>query len=706
MVPRIMNKRRSLDSLAPAVVTPPLAKHLEKKDPEPSGKEWNTDLTKTLTNDSTHTFDRLWAKDSSRTLDATKKEDEDDGPSQGTKRLMEIAETTRIAPVKGSFVKGLENSLHDKFSKYDEQLYESDVKLKDLEGQVADLEDQLDAKDLDLREVQQQLKDSFQDSERQRLLSEEALVEMKEQISEMQGALQTRESQVETLQRQLDIAYKENNQEMYDAEVKLKDLKEKIASLQESLDEKDNEIDKLKRRLDDADREHEDKMGEERDEANIHLKDFREQVAALQDTLDEKETQVIKMQGQITEAETENKILLEELEQLMLEKSEAEAEAKAASSGDGNANDKIRIKELEKELEDASNVAKLQLDELDEQVDGLRDKLTAERKDAAANLKARDATIDELTIKLRKYEAVPSSTMHSFSFQPSMHTAKHSMTKHSTKHSTNDPSCADSVVSDKTGTGSFAAGSFASPSFGMGEIAPETPEINTDDVTDIEGAKQKVYEARADATSVRESLEISTKRCAELTLDNERLTKRNSELVDTTRERDELRDKVRDWTAETYRWKRRAEDAESKLAKLSNPETSDAESDPIAAQGNMIKAAMNNNSGRAAPKKEEKTGGWSLFGRATTSNPNSAHDSANFESSSEGDSSSEAKDAQIENLNETIAKLRSEMFQLKTSHKEEKYLTEKRIAQLEGENEALTLQNGTLEQLSRFHEDQ
>jgi chromosome segregation ATPase len=490
---------------------------------------------------------------------------------------------------------------------------------------------------------------------------------------------------------------------MYDAEVKLKDLKEKIASLQESLDQKDNEVDDLKRRLDDADRKYEDIIGEERDEANIHLKDFREQVAALQDTLDEKETQVIKMQGQITEAETENKILLEELEQLMLEKSEAEAEAKAATSGDGNANDKIRIKELEKDLEDASNVAKLQLDELDEQVDGLRDKLSAERMDAAANLKARDATIDELTIKLRKYEAVPSSTMSSFTFHPSIHTAKYS----TTKHSTNDPSCADSVVSDKTGTGSFAAGSFASPSFGMGEIAPETPEINTDDVTDIEGAKQKVYEARADATSVRESLEISTKRCAELTLDNERLTKRNSELVDTTRERDELKDKVRDWTAEAYRWKRRAEDAESKLAKLSNPETSDAESDPIAAQENMIKAAMNNNSGRAAPKKEEKSGGWSFFGMSAASNPNSAHDSATFRSDgSEGDSSSAGKDAQIENLNETIAKLRSEMFQLKTSHKEEKYLTEKRIAQLEGENEALTLQNGTLEQLSRFHEDQ
>ena len=159
----------------------------------------------------------------------------------------------------------------------------------------------------------------------------------------------------------------------------------------------------------------------------------------------------------------------------------------AAEGGDSNADSNTaamkRIKELESELEDASKVANLQLEELDEQVDASREKLKAERDQSHAAIKSRDVTIDELTKNLRKYEAVPVSSTESV------------MTEHETLAS---------------GVTSFAGG-----------MTAETPAINTDDVTDIDNAKQKVYEARADATSVRESLEISTKRCAELTLQND-----------------------------------------------------------------------------------------------------------------------------------------------------------------------------------------
>merc|ERR1711937_809710 len=106
-------------------------------------------------------------------------------------------------------------------------------------------------------------------------------------------------------------------------------------------------------------------------------------------------------------------------------------------------------------------------------------------------------------------------------------------------------------------------------------------------------------------------------------------------------------------------------------------------------------------------KTEEKSaGGWNLW-RKGDLKQNSNHKTRAKEntSSSDGDVSAEAKEAQIETLNETIAKLRSEIFQINTAHKEETYLTKKRISELEGENEALTIQNGTLEQLSRFHQD-
>jgi hypothetical protein len=44
------------------------------------------------------------------------------------------------------------------------------------------------------------------------------------------------------------------------------------------------------------------------------------------------------------------------------------------------------------------------------------------------------------------------------------------------------------------------------------------------------------------------------------------------------------------------------------------------------------------------------------------------------------------------------------MVKLQTSHKEELYSVQKKIAQLQGENEALSLQNATLHELSRAHE--
>lgn len=550
-----------------------------------------------------------------------------------------------------------------KFANYDEQAYDSERQIKSVSDQVSLLEAQLDAKNTDLEEAERELRAIRENNESVLQKSESQVQRLNNLIADLQEALDDRSEQVETLQRQLDVAYKENNEEMYATELELKNVREKLATLQETLDGKEAEVKMLREKLARANPNYE---SEERTEND--LKDFREQVAALQDALDEKETQAHQMQSRVDEAECENKILMEELDQLLKEKNEAESMT-MAEGPDGNAANMKRIKELEGELEDASKVANLQLEELDEQVDALREKLKVERDQSLAAIKSRDVTIDELTFKLRKYEAVPVSSAESI------------MTEHET------------LASGMT--------SFAGASYGLTANMAETPAINTDDVTDIESAKQKVYEARADATSVRESLEISTKRCAELTLQNEALVKKNANLVDTTRERDELKDSVRDWTAQTYQWKRRAEDAEEKLAKL-NGEDDDKLNNDSDHQGMMIKAAMENRSKHSVAEPEKKSG-WSLFGRPAASN-HSTHNHSAFGGDSDDEDDGEAKNAQIEALTETIAKLRSEMFQMTTSHKEETYLAKKRIAQLEGENEALTVQNGTLEQLNRFHE--
>ena len=60
---------------------------------------------------------------------------------------------------------------------------------------------------------------------------------------------------------------------------------------------------------------------------------------------------------------------------------------------------------------------------------------------------------------------------------------------------------------------------------------------------------------------------------------------------------------------------------------------------------------------------------------------------------------------QIQSLNDCIASLQSDIVLLSSKQKEESYIQKKKIVQLEGENEALALQNVTLEKLSRFHND-
>jgi hypothetical protein len=697
--------------------------------PEAPTREWRKDLTKSLTeydSDScaADTFEHLWGKNTAHTranddethgrdeTTTTKDEEPLIGNSNGNVNVNVNGNDNDNDNGNGNgngadnilFAKGFENSLRENNSRYDEQHYESECQIKAFTDQVTSLENQLESKEADLTVVERQLKASFQDGERIQRTSEITIRELNDQIK-------ARGKQIETLQRQLDVAYGENSQEMYEAELKIKAFRETVDSMQESLDEKIAEIDKLKRKLDKADNVY------QNNDADFQLHDFREQVSALQDALDVKDIRFIEMQGRVDEAECENKILMEEFEELLQEKNAAEARAIAIAGGDDGTTDaRLRINELEKELEDATNVAKLQLDELDEEVAELLEKIKAERLESATKIKTRDATIDELTTKLRKYEAVRTPSLQSFAFQPSMHTTKHS-SKHSAAASA--PISSNDSVGTENSRCSFAAASgtasFAGVPFVLTDnIASETPAINTDDVTDIESAKQKVYEARADATSVRESLEISTKRCAELTIANELLARRNTELVDTTRERDELKDNVRDWTAQTYQWKRRAEDAESKLYKLTVTDGSEPENDEnVDHQGMMIRAAMDNRSGRGSGRgitdKSEKRSGWSLFSRTANSNSNSAHTSNAYNNdtiaTSDGDVAAEAKEVQISELNKMVAKLRSDIFQMTTSHKEETYLSKKRVNELVCENEALVLKNGTLEQLSRFHSD-
>lgn len=400
-------------------------------------------------------------------------------------------------------------------------------------------------------------------------------------------------------------------------------------------------------------------------ENETQLKEFREQVAALQRALEKRDDDVQSLKNKLEDADQENKLLLDELDNVLLQQ-QAREEKKSAlgvvapsedSGALGEAN--ARIEELERELKDSSNVSALQVSELDDEVKALNAKLKSEKLDSSSKLKERDDVVDALRTKLRMYE---------------------------------------SSVEDETGA-----------------------------VDCLVSTKRKVNEARADAASVRESLKASEERCRELESMNDELKEKGAEAVESKREANDLKQKVCEWTERTYEWKSRAETAERKLQAL---DTSGGEEDAEAMeamttmvsnpQGIFLQAVMekqqhqqqNNGNKNGNAANNQNRGRWrSLFRSGTAAATDAAGadticSSTSSDNGSTGDESdlSSSLDS-LSNSEAIIAGLKSEVVKLSASHKEELYVIKKKIAQLEGENEALVLQNATLEQLSRFHNE-
>jgi predicted nuclease with TOPRIM domain len=224
--------------------------------------------------------------------------------------------------------------------------------------------------------------------------------------------------------------------------------------------------------------------------------------------------------------------------------------------------------------------------------------------------------------------------------------------------------------------------------------------IGTSDAPDLVSARQKLNEAREDATAVREDLEAAKKMIEQLQEEREDLLKRNGYLKSTvmsleknvqdlTDRSDTLNEKVKQWTERTYEWKAKAENAERKLDAFEDSDNggSDASGDIVseAPQGLFLQAAMEKNSDK---KKGNK---WNIFLQKGPEDGDAAVDDIRIRTLEERN----------QTLEDVVSELRSEIVKMQAAHKDELYGTKKRIAQLEGENEVLALQNATLEQLSR-----
>ncbi|KAL3904582.1 MAG: hypothetical protein SGARI_004864, partial [Bacillariaceae sp.] len=221
----------------------------------------------------------------------------------------------------------------------------------------------------------------------------------------------------------------------------------------------------------------------------------------------------------------------------------------------------------------------------------------------------------------------------------------------------------------------------------------------TSDAPDLVSARQKLNEAREDATAVREDLEAAKKVIEQLQEEREDLVKRNDYLKSTTvsleknvqeltERSDQLTEKVKQWTERTYEWKSKAENAERKLDAMEDSDGGSEASGEVvseAPQGLFLQAAMEKNTDK---KKGNK---WNIFQQKDLEEEDATVDNIRIRTLEERN----------QTLEDVVTELRSEIIKIQATHKDELYSTQKRIAQLEGENEALSLQNETLEQLSR-----
>jgi hypothetical protein len=227
------------------------------------------------------------------------------------------------------------------------------------------------------------------------------------------------------------------------------------------------------------------------------------------------------------------------------------------------------------------------------------------------------------------------------------------------------------------------------------------------DAQDMLSARQKLNEARVDASSVREDLETAKTMIETMQGEREDLIERNNllkenvvflerSLKELTEKADSLNNKVLEWTERTYEWKSKAESAERKLEAYNDDRASDfgesetsGEVGDEAPQGLFLQAVMDKKESN-----EKKKNKWSIFQVQSVDQDASAEEIRirTLQDRNEG-------------LEEIIADLRSEMVKMQSAHKEDLYVKQKKIAQLEGENEALSLQNLTLEEISRSQQD-
>jgi len=227
------------------------------------------------------------------------------------------------------------------------------------------------------------------------------------------------------------------------------------------------------------------------------------------------------------------------------------------------------------------------------------------------------------------------------------------------------------------------------------------------DAQELLAAREEAAKAREDAETSKADMESAVFTATQLKEEKEDLVEKNAGLQekirqlqrdtnDLTEKSKELGEKVLQWTEKTYDWKNRAENAEKRLEVQTADRASDNDSEPEelvdeAPQGLFLQAVMD----RQVPQGKKPR--WSRMFRA-------GGNSSDGEEITPEEIRIKNLEERNDNLDETITELRSEIVKMQTSHREELFTSQKKIAQLQGENEALSLKNTALEGVCGAHE--
>ena len=367
-----------------------------------------------------------------------------------------------------------------------------------------------------------------------------------------------------------------------------------------------------------------------------------------------------------------------------------------------------RILKLEDAIERSLDEQERLMKQLEQSEDDY-EKLLIETQDLEAKLKDTDGYTDTEAIRNELKEAKKSLVDKEREVESQKHTIEH-LEKEVKDNATVNKLQVDELEAEKKALDGKIKGERLEMQSKMtrkdetiGMLQKELSKYKNDSgMQDVAVVSAALQSAQSELDMARNDAERAERQVDKLKDEKEDLLGRNNALNDQvkvlhknvnelTAKTKDLGEKVLQWTEKTYDWKTRAEKAEKLLdsGDAQSVESSDDLAVDESPQGLFLQSVMDKQT-----KDKGKRGWGNMFARDANGGEDLSGEAIRIKTLEERNTA----------LEETIASLKSEMVKMQTAHKGELYSSQKMVAQLQGENDALVLKNMTLEQITTLNE--